>query len=31
VVNVTGKAVEETAHEVINLVATHPREVEEKT
>jgi hypothetical protein len=31
VVNVSGKAVEETAHEVINLVATHPPELEEKT
>ena len=31
VVNVTGKAVEETAHEVINLVAAHPPGVEEKT
>jgi regulator of PEP synthase PpsR (kinase-PPPase family) len=31
VVNVTGKAVEETAHEVINLVAAHPPGIEEKT
>jgi regulator of PEP synthase PpsR (kinase-PPPase family) len=31
VVNVTGKAVEETANEVINLVAAHPPGVEEKT
>jgi regulator of PEP synthase PpsR (kinase-PPPase family) len=31
VVNVTGKAVEETANEVINLVAPHPRDLEEKT
>jgi regulator of PEP synthase PpsR (kinase-PPPase family) len=31
VVNVTGKAVEETANEVVNLVAPHPRELEEKT
>jgi [pyruvate, water dikinase]-phosphate phosphotransferase / [pyruvate, water dikinase] kinase len=31
VVNVTGKAVEETASEVLNLVAPHPRGVEEKT
>jgi [pyruvate, water dikinase]-phosphate phosphotransferase / [pyruvate, water dikinase] kinase len=31
VVNVTGKAVEETAHEVMNLVAAHPRDVEAKT
>jgi regulator of PEP synthase PpsR (kinase-PPPase family) len=30
-VNVTGKAVEETAHEVINLVAAHPHGIEEKT
>jgi [pyruvate, water dikinase]-phosphate phosphotransferase / [pyruvate, water dikinase] kinase len=31
VVNVTGKAVEETAHEVLNLVAVHPPGVEERT
>ena len=31
VVNVTGKAVEETANEVVNLVAPHPRGLEEKT
>jgi [pyruvate, water dikinase]-phosphate phosphotransferase / [pyruvate, water dikinase] kinase len=31
VVNVTGKAVEETANEVLNLVAAHPPGVEEKT
>lgn len=31
VVNVTGKAVEETANEVINLVAAHPPGVKEKT
>jgi regulator of PEP synthase PpsR (kinase-PPPase family) len=31
VVNVTGKAVEETASEIVNLVAPHPRGLEEKT
>jgi [pyruvate, water dikinase]-phosphate phosphotransferase / [pyruvate, water dikinase] kinase len=31
VVNVTGKAVEETANEVVNLVVPHPRGIEEKT
>jgi regulator of PEP synthase PpsR (kinase-PPPase family) len=31
VVNVTGKAVEETASEIINLIAPHPRGLEEKT
>jgi regulator of PEP synthase PpsR (kinase-PPPase family) len=31
VVNVTGKAVEETANEAINLVAAHPPGLEEKT
>jgi hypothetical protein len=31
VINVTGKAVEETAHEIMNLVTPHPRDLEEKT
>ncbi len=31
VINVTGKAVEETANEIVNLVAPHPPELEEKT
>ena len=31
VVNVTGKAVEETASEIVNLVAPHPRGLKEKT
>jgi regulator of PEP synthase PpsR (kinase-PPPase family) len=31
VVNVTGKAVEESASEIINLVAPHPRSIAEKT
>jgi [pyruvate, water dikinase]-phosphate phosphotransferase / [pyruvate, water dikinase] kinase len=31
VVNVTGKAIEETANEAINLVAAHPPGLEEKT
>jgi [pyruvate, water dikinase]-phosphate phosphotransferase / [pyruvate, water dikinase] kinase len=31
VVNVTGKAVEETASEIVNLVAPHPRDLGEKT
>ena len=30
VVNVTGKAVEETANEIVNLVAPHPTRLEEK-
>lgn len=31
VVNVTGKAVEETANEIMNLVTPHPPDIEEKT
>jgi len=31
VVNVTGKAVEETANEIMNLVIPHPRDIEGKT
>jgi regulator of PEP synthase PpsR (kinase-PPPase family) len=31
VVNVTGKAVEETASEIVNLVAPHPHSIAEKT
>jgi len=31
VINVTGKAVEETASEIVNLVAPHPREIAGKT
>jgi regulator of PEP synthase PpsR (kinase-PPPase family) len=31
VVNVTGKAVEETANEVLNLIAAHPRGAEARS